>query len=84
MLEKLITSVTNPVEWIGLVGSVFVFISFLYNDPIRIRIINSIGTVLFIVYGILFGALSVILLDTSILVLQIVQIKRGKNRRKHE
>ncbi|HWR94479.1 MAG TPA: hypothetical protein VN192_04695 [Flavobacterium sp.] len=38
-------------EWIGYLASLVLIISFLMKNIILLRIINSIGAVLFIIYG---------------------------------
>jgi len=40
-------------EWVGYLASFVIMISFLMKNIITLRIINSIGAILFIVYGIL-------------------------------
>lgn len=51
------------VEWLGILSTVIVLLSFTTTKPLYIRIINSIGSVLFVIYGILIGSLSVSLLN---------------------
>lgn len=40
-------------EWIGYTASLVLMISFLMKNIIKLRIINSIGALLFVVYGIM-------------------------------
>ncbi|MBL7885170.1 MAG: YgjV family protein [Flavobacterium sp.] len=40
-------------EWVGYLASLVLMISFLMKNINRLRIINSIGAVLFIVYGVM-------------------------------
>ena len=61
-------------EIIGLVASSFVLLSFLQKGEIKIRIINCIGCLIFIIYGFLINALSVWLMNAITLVVQIVNI----------
>lgn len=46
-------------EIIGVIASVIVLISFVMNGEKKIRIINIIGALLFVIYGILINAFSV-------------------------
>lgn len=46
-------------EIIGVIASVIVLISFVMNAEKKIRIINIIGALLFVIYGILINAFSV-------------------------
>jgi hypothetical protein len=41
----------TPTEWIGYLASLILMISFLMKNIITLRTINSIGAILFIVYG---------------------------------
>ena len=43
--------VTIIIEIIGYLGSLFILASFLMKDIKRIRIINLVGTLLFVIYG---------------------------------
>lgn len=69
-------------EIIGLVASCFILLSFLLKGEKKIRLVNSIGCIAFIIYGILIDALSVWLLNAVTLIVQIVKViqlsKQGK------
>jgi hypothetical protein len=41
----------TPTEWIGYLASLILMISFLMKNIITLRTINSVGAILFIVYG---------------------------------
>lgn len=41
----------TPTEWIGYLASLVLMISFLMKNIITLRTINSVGAILFIVYG---------------------------------
>jgi uncharacterized protein with PQ loop repeat len=58
-------------EAIGLLATIFVLISFLFNKPKQIRIVNIIGAALFVVYGLQLGALSVWLLNGALIAIHI-------------
>jgi len=78
----------NPIEYLGLVASVIVFISFTFRDPVKIRIVNSIGTILFTYYAIVMNTFAVLVLNFGLLILQAVYIIRDirarRNKRKGE
>ena len=59
---------------IGLVATLFTLLSFLVKGEAKIRIINAIGCVFFVIYGLLIHALSVWLLNGIVL---IVNAYRG-------
>ncbi len=55
-------------EWIGYTASVVLMISFLMKNIIKLRIINSIGALLFVVYGIMLAiSWPIIITNTFIL-----------------
>lgn len=68
----------NYVEYLGIVASLFIFLSFIFKNPTKIRAVNSIGSVLFIIYGIRLHSYSIVVLNIATVVLQIYQIVRNK------
>lgn len=48
-----------PIEWVGYLASALIVISLTMSSIVKLRIINSIGCALFVVYGISVGALPV-------------------------
>lgn len=58
-------------EIIGTIGTVFVLLSFLVKGEAKIRIINAIGCVLFVIYGLLIGALSVWVLNSIVFFINV-------------
>ena len=68
----------DGVELIGLIATRCIFISFTQSKTSRIRIINMIGSVLFVVYGCLIGSISVWLLNAACFVLNLYKIIKEK------
>lgn len=66
------------VEVIGIIATLFVLGSFLADGEAKIRKINIFGAVLFVVYGVLIGALSVWLLNGALLVIHIYKLQKLK------
>lgn len=64
-------------EAIGIAGTLFVLLSFLMKDIRKVRIINIVGAVLFVVYGLLIGALSTWLLNGILIIIHIVYLLKG-------
>ena len=58
-------------ELFGLLGSIFVLISFLINDIKKVRIINIIGALLFVIYGILINAFSTWFLNGALILIHL-------------
>ncbi len=58
-------------EWVGYLASLGVLISFLMKDIKVLRLVNSVGCALFVLYGILLGSIPVILTNTAILFINL-------------
>ena len=72
-------------EWLGIVASVCILVSFLTSNQIKTRIINSVGCVVFVVYGILLPAYSTAFMNAVMLVVHTVfLIKHFRKRRKEK
>lgn len=67
-------------EIIGITGTIFVLLSFLMKELKRVRIVNIIGAALFVVYGIIIGALSTWLLNGVLIIIHLYYLYRGKYR----
>lgn len=63
-------------EIIGMVGSGLVVTSFLFNDQKAIRIVNAIGGLFLIAYGILINSASNIVLNSTLTVIHLVKLYR--------
>ncbi len=55
------------VEFIGYIASAIVLVSFLMKNIIHLRIINSIGCVAFVIYGVLLNFSIPIILTNSVI-----------------
>lgn len=59
------------VELVGLIGTVFVLLSFLMKEVKHIRLINIIGAALFVIYGLLIGAYSTWILNGTLVIIHV-------------
>lgn len=57
----------NITEIIGYAASLFVLLSFFNKDLRKLRIVNSVGCGLFVIYGIMLPSVPVILTNVAIL-----------------
>lgn len=57
----------NFIEYIGYAASIFIVISLMMTSIVKLRIINSIGCFLFVVYGIYVGAYPVVISNAIII-----------------
>jgi len=65
-------------EAIGVLASVIVLLSFVMNGESKIRIINILGALLFVIYGILINAFSVWFLNGTLLIVHIYKLIKLK------
>ena len=63
-------------ELIGVLASVIVLLSFVMNGESKIRIINIVGALLFVIYGLLINAFSVWFLNGTLLIVHIYKLVR--------
>ena len=63
-------------ELIGITGTLFVLLSFLMKEIKKVRIINIVGAILFVAYGILIGAISTWLLNGILIIIHIIYLKK--------
>ncbi len=84
MFALVLTDLLKPTELVGIFAGLFVLASFLFKGELKIRVVNSIGALLFIIYGSLIGSLPVTLINFSLLIVQVVTILKESRREKYE
>jgi len=62
------------IDSIGYIASVFVAVSLIVSNSVKFRVFNTLGCITFIIYGILFNAFPVILTNSILLVINILQL----------
>ena len=72
------------IEIIGIIAAGFILLSFLYSGEWKIRIINIIGAVLFVIYGLLIGAISVYLMNGILIIVHIRKLIKLKKESSQE
>lgn len=65
------------VELIGILAGLFVLLSFTVTGERKIRMINIVGCVLFVIYGINIGALSIWLINGILVFVQLGYLLKG-------
>lgn len=63
-------------ELIGTLASIIVLISFIARGESKIRIINIIGALIFVIYGLLINAFSIWFLNGMLILIHLYKIKR--------
>lgn len=61
-------------ELIGMLGTIFVLVSFLQKNEEKIRQINIIGASLFIIYGTITKTYSTAILNTALLFIHLIKL----------
>lgn len=74
----------EPVEWIGYAASILIIISLAMTYIVKLRILNSIGCFLFVVYGLYVKAYPVAISNAVIILINIYNLynisKQMKNK----
>lgn len=65
-------------EALGILGTCFIVAAFTMNGEKKIRVLDSIGALLFIAYGISIGSFSTILLNSVLVAIQCHKLTRLK------
>ena len=63
-------------ELFGILGTVLILIGFISDSEKRIRIFDMAGSALFVLYGILIGAYSNILLNGILIIVHIFKLRK--------
>ena len=74
----------DAIEYVGLAATLMVFIGFTRKGELPIRAFNTVGSILFVIYGLSIGALSVWVLNAACTILNIYHIINLKNFKKLE
>lgn len=69
-------------EWLGIIASAFILVSFLFSKQIITRIINMVGCVIFVVYGLLLPTYSTAFMNGALFIVHIVFIVKDYLARK--
>lgn len=71
----------DPIELVGYSASIFIAISLTMTDIVRLRIINSIGCLLFVIYGYTVGAYPVALANLIIIIINFYNLYKLKDNK---
>lgn len=69
------------IEVLGITASLFIILAFLFKDVRIIRILDSVGAVLYVIYGILIGSWANIFLNSVLILIQIYRLIELKKDR---
>ena len=65
------------IELVGILAGLLVLGSFLFKDQVKIRTVNAVGSVVFVVYGILITSYATIFLNAVMIIVQIHYLYKG-------
>lgn len=68
----------NFIEILGYVATFFVAASFLFKSIVHLRIVNSVGAAIFVIYGMIIAAYPVALLNAFLVCVNLYQLYRLK------
>lgn len=71
------------VEMIGYLGSILVVVSMLMTSVIKLRVINTIGSLIFTCYALLIRSYPTAALNLSLVIINVVNISRLLRRTRH-
>lgn len=69
----------STTDIVGYIGTIFVIVSFLMKNMVRLRIINALGCSIFVVYGFLLDrAWPIIITNVIIVIIQLIYLVEDK------
>ncbi len=72
-MEQLILGI-SIIDWIGYLAMALLLISFMMKNVTKLRIINSFGCGMFIIYGILIGGIPIVITNSLIVLINLFYI----------
>lgn len=70
------------IDLVAYIGSAFILVSFMLKDQIKLRILNSIGALIFIYYSVYKGDYPVIFINSSIVIINLIYIIKNTKWKK--
>ena len=69
-------------EWLGIVASAFILVSFLFTKQTITRIINMVGCIVFVIYGLLLPTYSTAFMNGALFIVHVVYLVKDYLARK--
>jgi hypothetical protein len=66
----------------GWIGTALVLFSFTLNNIVKLRVVNAIGSIAWIIYGIQTGIMPTIFVNTCVLIIHSIWLIKNKNKNK--
>lgn len=64
------------IEWVGYVASIMIAISLLMTSVSKLRMINTMGCILFVIYGVMVKAYPVAIANFVIVLINLYQLNK--------
>lgn len=81
-MNNIIFSGFSSVEFIGIAAGIIVLLSFLFKQIKIIRIVNIVGAILFVIYGLLLPTYSTAFVNFALIIVHIVYLIRDELKKK--
>ena len=69
------------IEWVGYGASLMIAVSLLMTDLIKLRLINTVGCLLFVIYGLIVGAYPVAVANSAIILINLYHLYKLYNEK---
>ena len=66
-------------EWVGYLAMTVLLVSFMMKNVIKLRIINSIGCLLFVIYGIMISQYPIVITNFAIILINLYYLLLKKD-----
>jgi len=70
----------DNIEILGITAALLILISFILSGEAKIRSVNIIGALLFVIYGLITGALSIWFLNAALFFVHCYKLKKIKKK----
>ena len=71
-------------EWLGIIASAFILVSFLFTKQMVTRLINMVGCIVFVIYGLLLPTYSTAFMNGALFIVHVIYLTKDFLARKKE
>ncbi len=71
------------IEILGYIGSALVVVSMLMSSVVRLRVVNTVGSVVSTVYGLIIGSFPLVLMNVSLIIINIYNLWKLRATENH-
>ena len=70
----------NYIELLGYAASAIIVLSFVLQNVTKIRIVNTLGCTLFVIYGLLISGIPVVIANGAIVIVNLYYLLKNKKQ----